>query len=283
MEDYVVEEFEFDNGVTGKIHLDPEPLNPRTEYDGHIAKLLCAHGRYDLGDEQFRDPDDIISHIAEMDGVITKCSECKTADVIFSDGDWHHDDANIYEEGWELCPETWKTVDVIFEGVTMQPLFLYDHSGITMSTGAFSCPWDSGQVGIGVVVHQDLDWIAEDEWEVKAAEIIEGAVTEYDSYLTGQVYGYVVESENGDHESCWGYFDQKDCEGQLKAVAEHMVKSEGERLAKEEATRQERDYAGSLILVINGNANDLHPILDKVEGNEKVDVIDARLIPVEAE
>ncbi len=27
------------------------------------------------------------------------------------------------------------------------PLYLYDHSGITMSTGAFSCRWDSGQVG----------------------------------------------------------------------------------------------------------------------------------------
>jgi hypothetical protein len=27
------------------------------------------------------------------------------------------------------------------------PLYLYDHSGITMSTSPFSCPWDSGQVG----------------------------------------------------------------------------------------------------------------------------------------
>ena len=26
------------------------------------------------------------------------------------------------------------------------PLFLYDHSGITMSTSVFSCPWDSVQV-----------------------------------------------------------------------------------------------------------------------------------------
>jgi hypothetical protein len=27
------------------------------------------------------------------------------------------------------------------------PLYLYDHGGITMSIGPFSCPWDSGQVG----------------------------------------------------------------------------------------------------------------------------------------
>lgn len=28
------------------------------------------------------------------------------------------------------------------------PLYLYDHGGITMSTSPFSCPWDSGQVGV---------------------------------------------------------------------------------------------------------------------------------------
>ena len=27
------------------------------------------------------------------------------------------------------------------------PLYLYDHSGITMNTTGFSCQWDSGQVG----------------------------------------------------------------------------------------------------------------------------------------
>ena len=31
--------------------------------------------------------------------------------------------------------------------VVILPLFLYDHSGITISTTPFSCNWDSGQVG----------------------------------------------------------------------------------------------------------------------------------------
>ena len=31
--------------------------------------------------------------------------------------------------------------------VVALPLYLYDHSGITMNTSGFSCPWDSGQVG----------------------------------------------------------------------------------------------------------------------------------------
>ena len=30
------------------------------------------------------------------------------------------------------------------EDVIALPLYLYDHSGITMNTTGFSCPWDSG-------------------------------------------------------------------------------------------------------------------------------------------
>ena len=33
------------------------------------------------------------------------------------------------------------------DGMVILPLYLYDHSGITMNTCGFSCPWDSGQVG----------------------------------------------------------------------------------------------------------------------------------------
>ena len=36
---------------------------------------------------------------------------------------------------------------VISQKFLMLPLYLYDHSGITMNTTGFSCPWDSGQVG----------------------------------------------------------------------------------------------------------------------------------------
>ena len=33
------------------------------------------------------------------------------------------------------------------DGFVFLPLYLFDHSGITMNTSGFSCPWDSGQVG----------------------------------------------------------------------------------------------------------------------------------------
>ena len=40
-----------------------------------------------------------------------------------------------------------RLMKVISQKYLMLPLYLYDHSGITMNTTGFSCPWDSGQVG----------------------------------------------------------------------------------------------------------------------------------------
>lgn len=92
------------------------------------------------------------------------------------------------------------------------PLFLYEHSGITISTSAFSCQWDSGQVGFIYVEKEKI----REEWKVKRiskklhdriVEIMQAEISEYDDYLTGQVFYYTVENENGEHiDSCGGYY-----------------------------------------------------------------------------
>ena len=96
------------------------------------------------------------------------------------------------------------------------PLYLYDHSGITMSTSPFSCPWDSGQVGIIYVTHEDI----RKEFGPKGRALVHISkkaissafnlmrieVETYDAFLKGEVYGYVVEDPDGEVvDSCWGY------------------------------------------------------------------------------
>ena len=95
--------------------------------------------------------------------------------------------------------------------VFWKPLYLYDHSGITISTGPFSCPWDSGQVGY-IFVERDrfLKEFGFKRMSKKAKERLEvlltGEVEDYDNFLTGEVYGYMVEDETGDViDSCWGF------------------------------------------------------------------------------
>ncbi len=91
------------------------------------------------------------------------------------------------------------------------PLYVYEHGGITISTGAFSCPWDSGQVGWIYVtkerLYREYGWkrITKKRYE-QIVKYLEGEVNEYDMYLTGQCYGYCIEDEGGEElDSCWGF------------------------------------------------------------------------------
>jgi hypothetical protein len=104
------------------------------------------------------------------------------------------------------------------------PLFLYDHSGITINTTGFSCQWDSGQVGYCYVspktIEKEYGAVTAENKET-AKKVALGEVETYDQYLTGDVYGFVLEEkyicascgkvEYNEIESCWGFFGD-DCE-----------------------------------------------------------------------
>ncbi len=105
------------------------------------------------------------------------------------------------------------------------PLYLYDHGGITMNTTGFSCPWDSGQVGYIYVdeakIRQEYNLLdpskkIHKDVIAKVTEILKQEVETYDQYLTGRVYGFVIEDKDGEHiDSCWGFYGDYE-EGALK-------------------------------------------------------------------
>ena len=113
--------------------------------------------------------------------------------------------------------------------VVSLPLYLYDHSGITMSTCPFSCPWDSGQVGYIYVRYEKLRESFGTKRITKkviknALECLESEVSVYNDYLIGNVYGYIVKRNGGNVDSCWGYigeYDGKDY-GALVAAKEFV-------------------------------------------------------------
>ena len=116
--------------------------------------MVCWHRRYHLGDEVTR------KYVA---------------------GRPHFGTPDEFRE-WLETPEG--------KGAVVLPLYLYDHSGITMSTGPFSCPWDSGQVGWIYATRQEI----RDEYgakritkklRAKAVEVLQGEVKTYDEFLTG--------------------------------------------------------------------------------------------------
>jgi hypothetical protein len=183
--------------LPGRIRLirDDDPRNPRTECD-NITVMICSHKRYLLGDEKLSKE--------------------------FPTGDF---------KNWAAMEEA---IIERYAPIAIKPLYMYDHSGITISTSPFSCPWDSGQIGFVLVPGSQREnyWNndkeeppTEADLKAWAERVIDGDVEVYDKYLTGDVYGFVVDEavedptrpgeqmidcdekpvfDEGD--SCWGFY-----------------------------------------------------------------------------
>lgn len=123
---------------------------------------------------------------------------------------WHNR-YNLGDIQPKQSPEEWLAENAP-EGSVVLPLYLYDHSGITMRTNAFSCPWDSGQVGYIVATPEAIrkefscKRISK-KLRAKVEKILMQEVKIYDDFITGCVYSYIIETEDGEYiDSCGGFY-----------------------------------------------------------------------------
>jgi len=187
-------------GIKIKIEQDQDAESPRN-WD-NLGTMVCFHRRYDLGDK---------------------------------DHGYDSDDYN----GWAAME---KAIRAKEDAALILPLYLYDHSGLRMKIGSFQgllpqghAEFDSGQVGFVFVSKKKV----REEYNVKritkktlekAYEVLKSEVNAYDQFLSGDVWGYIVEEdEDGNelpsslHESCWGFFGYDYCVEQAKEVAERLA------------------------------------------------------------
>lgn len=111
------------------------------------------------------------------------------------------------------------------QGFTILPLYLYDNWGITISTGAFNCPWDSGQVGY-IYVSNDNAYKVFGWRRITAKrreylrELLRREVDTYDCYLRGAVYSFELLDEDGECiDSCSGFYGD---DPESNGMADHL-------------------------------------------------------------
>jgi hypothetical protein len=256
---------------------DECPLNPRTDFDGHIGKMMCWHREYSLGnynENNYEDPDQFLSNLLHENvsekSIINFVRNGKASNNIKliynkSSKKWElwsyyyypffqsskEAKLQIYEENEDI---TWLVDDIIdclsckdkwyllekHANIIALPLYLYDHSGITMNCCGFSDRWDSGQVGW---IYTDKNTVLgtgadiERNWKETAYKWMEGEVKEYDMYLQNEIYGIITEKYNGegdpedddswtDEESCWGFYSSKWGDDLIEEIANEYGISE---------------------------------------------------------
>jgi len=172
-----------------KLIIKPSDLDesPR-KWECNIGVIAYRHRRYILGEEKIDDPIDFL--------------------------------LNLYGIEATNMPYTNETLEKLMGqaskyGYVLLPVYLFDHSGITISTTPFSCPWDSGQVGFIYTNLKRVRDITGHKWQrwsekrrEKAREWLRGEIKTFDQYLRGDVYGFIIEEDGEEIDSCWGFYGE---------------------------------------------------------------------------
>ena len=123
------------------------------------------------------------------------------------------------------------------------PLYLYDHSGITMNTTGFTCRFDSGRIGLIFVskerIREEYGWKNLTSKRVKQIEgYLKGEVELYNCCISGQVYCYDIEKDGEDiGQSCGGFLGYDHEKSGLIECAEETIDNilhEQEKIETEE-------------------------------------------------
>jgi hypothetical protein len=172
------------------IYTDTDPLHPRKEWD-NLGIIYAKHNSYILGDED--------------NGVLNGGESFKS---------WGEVKKALEDNG----------------ALNILPLYMYDHSGITISTTPFSCRWDSGQIGFIYTTKEKIKLM--DTPKNRIEKCLIGEVRVYDEYLRGEVYGFVLEerkhcdtcghTEWTEIDSCWGFYGDFETSGILENAPEEF-------------------------------------------------------------
>ena len=96
-------------------------------------------------------------------------------------------------------------------------IYSYEHGMMTVSTRPFSCPWDSGLLGIVAVKKDAVN---------DTKEAFENYVKTLDQLLQGDVYTFIIEDEMGEQvDCCCGFYGHD--ESTLKEMLSHIPNEYG--------------------------------------------------------
>lgn len=220
-----------DNKKRVRVVYDPDPFTPRQEDYALFGAMYAEHRDYHLGDRD---------HSGELFGA--------AADVDRFVNEIEDYDNNL---GSGLIVAIVKHVQRKYGATVVLPLYLYDHSGISISAGRNLLAgghintrthnpfdpggWDTSFVGFMFDTREKRE-----EYGVEDVEAaLRSELREYDDYLTGQVFGLIEEKSVQVREirtrndgttseatystweeahSCWGYIGAKWAEAEAKAL-----------------------------------------------------------------
>ena len=140
-------------------------------------------------------------------------SEC----YLFGTVSCFHREYNLSSENSEFTDQDDLKRHIRLKNVISLPVYLYDHSGITINTTGFSCRWDSGEIGYIHITKEEIY----KEFNVKriSSELLKkvyanlkGTISFINDYLTGNIHYFEIIDTDSEEilEAVYGYVGNSD-------------------------------------------------------------------------
>lgn len=210
-------------GYKINIYIDDNPESPRAWDNLGIMEL--THNRYDLPSEG---------------------------------GGLNFEDVNDkLPDGWEAAE---KNLIAEKKPLLILPVIGYDHSGLSISIGTKPDYWDGGRLGFVYTTAAQVKKMGTRKKDLD--RILRSEVETYNQYLTGEVYGFLIETPEGEETGgCWGFYghntDKNGLESEARSEIDNLII---ERAAAELA--KVNNYV-DLLAVYAGAVKPLIEYLDK--------------------
>lgn len=170
------------------IKLSQDSFDSPREWD-NIGTIAYNHGSYNLGEEKISDPIDWLIEKLELseEYIYNKCEGYSNETLV-------------------------KLEEKFFKKFIALPVYIYDHSGQSISTSPFNCRWDSGKLGYiycskEKAIQEFGGKVVTKETREKVLSNLELEIETFNQYIQGDVYSFEVLDEDENHiDSCGGFY-----------------------------------------------------------------------------
>lgn len=149
----------------------------------------------------------------EYDSVIAYKSQYTLGEEIIPEPiDWLEEKLNVPKKYEYSNARLAELEAIFFDRFIAKHIYLYEHSGLAVSTLPFSNKWDSGQVGYIYISKEKVraNYGAKKvgkKLKQLVLDILEAEVEELNHYVSGEVFGFkILDSEGSVVDSCWGFY-----------------------------------------------------------------------------